>query len=87
MAEYARALAQAADEANITIRVIINSGSLVVKQQQRVGGSEIYNFEDCVVTTNERTGIMVDPDGIESSEAEVEFHDPTPNRLKSLVEN
>ena len=39
MAEYARALAEAADEANITVRVIINSGSLlVVKQQQRVGG-------------------------------------------------
>ena len=87
MAEYARALATAADEANITIRVIINSDSLVVKQQQRVGGSEIYNFEDCVVTANERTGIKVDPDGIESGEAEVEFHDPTPNRLKSLVES
>ena len=87
MAEYARALAEAADEANITIRVIINSGSLVVKQQQRVGGSEIYNFEDCVVTANERTGIKIDPDGIESGEAEVEFHDPTPTRLKSLVES
>ena len=60
---------------------------MVVKQQQRVGGSEIYNFEDCVVTANERTGIRIDPDGIESGEAEVEFHDPTPTRLKSLVES
>ena len=59
MAEYARALAEAADGANITIRVIINSGSLVVKQQQRVGGSEIYNFEGCVATANERTGIKL----------------------------
>ena len=87
MAEYARALATAADESNITIRVVINSDNLVVKQQQRAGGSEIYNFEDCVVTANERTGIEVDPNGIESGEAEVEFHDPTPNRLKSLVES
>ena len=87
MSEYAQALVAAAEEANITIRVTINSGSLVVKQQQRVGGSEVYNFEDCVVTANERTGIKIDPDGIESGEAEVEFHDPTPTRLKSLVES
>ena len=87
MSEYAQALVSAADEANITIRVTINAGSLVVKQQQRAGGSEVYNFEDCVVTANERTGIKIDPDGIESGEAEVEFHDPTPTRLKSLVES
>ena len=37
-----------------------------------MGGSEIYNFEDCVVTANERTGIKIDPDGIESGEAEVQ---------------
>jgi hypothetical protein len=36
---------------------VINSDNLVVKQQQRAGGSEIYNFEDCVVTANERTGM------------------------------
>ena len=84
--EYALALVSAAEEANITIRVTINAGNLVVKQQRRVGGSEVYNFEDCVVTASERTGINVDTDGIESGEAEVEFHDPTPARLKSLVE-
>ena len=84
--EYALALVSAADEANITIRVTINAENLVVKQQQRVGGSEVYNFEDCAVTASERSGIKIDPEGIESGEAEAEFHDPTPARLKSLVE-
>ena len=84
--EYALALVSAAEEANITIRVTINAGNLVVKQQQRVGGSEVCNFEDCVVTASERSGIKVDPDGIESGEAEVEFHDSTPACLKSHVE-
>ena len=51
-----------------------------------MGGSEVYNFEDCVVTASERSGINVDPAGIESGEAEVGLHDPTPARLKSRVE-
>ena len=71
---------------NITVRVTINVNNLVVKQQHREGGSEVYNFEDCVVTASERTGIQIDPDEIENGEAEAEFHDPTPARLKTVVE-
>ena len=86
LSTYALALVAAADEMNITVRVTINVNNLVVKQQHREGGSEVYNFEDCVVTASERTGIQIDPDEIENGEAEAEFHDPTPARLKTVVE-
>ena len=60
----------------------INVDNLVVKQQHRPGGSDVYNFEDCVVTASERSGVQMDPNDIESGEAE-----ELPNEMTARSQN